>query len=327
MNSKASWIIGTLLLLVLIGGISQITVQANESKIGVKNGQNISGETESKEKRQFQSQNQFVKYSDSDSLPDSIEQEIGTNSTNPDTDSDGIPDGFEYRSTIFEKSDPLHKDLYIEIDWMEGNKPNSIYFKEIKMVFEQSPVSNPDGKNGITIHLLYDDSVKSQSLISSDFYYNNVYSKQFNQRGRGFRHMFFVEKIQLEDKTSVSGVYRRESNSMLVGSSQYDWQIEMTIMHELGHSVGLSDNDYNGIDSREKSLEEYPSVMNYNYKRIYGLSYSDNKSFNDWEHIERSIGKTVLRNEITDRAAVPVFPCNSYSFRGCVSFFSYVFKY
>ncbi|MDE6232324.1 MAG: hypothetical protein K2M60_03120 [Lachnospiraceae bacterium] len=45
-----------------------------------------------------------MKDTDGDGLPDSYEEEIGTDIANPDTDGDGLPDGFE---VLYASSNPL----------------------------------------------------------------------------------------------------------------------------------------------------------------------------------------------------------------------------
>lgn len=66
--------------------------------------------------------------SDSDGLTDAEEILLGTSPTNPDTDGDGLLDGWEvhgFHEAGFEEplaiygADPLRKDIFIEIDWME----------------------------------------------------------------------------------------------------------------------------------------------------------------------------------------------------------------
>jgi len=53
-------------------------------------------------------------------------------------------------------ADPLHKDLFVEADYMNnaGNLlPPAAYLDDIVAVFDDAPVTNPDGTKGIHIHI------------------------------------------------------------------------------------------------------------------------------------------------------------------------------
>jgi len=61
-----------------------------------------------------------------------------------------------------------------------------------------------------------------------------------------------------------------------------------TVMHELGHSLGLSNTDFDGIDSARYSFRSYTSVMNYDAPRaFYGFSSeSGPRTFDDWGYLD-----------------------------------------
>ncbi len=61
-------------------------------------------------------------------------------------------------------SDPLHKDIFVELDYMENHKPNQTGMNDVVKVFKDSPVCNPDGQNGINLHIFVDEIVPHNSI-------------------------------------------------------------------------------------------------------------------------------------------------------------------
>jgi PKD repeat protein len=89
---------------------------------------------------------------------------------NPDADGDGLPDDWEKNGvTIGGKvinlrdmgADPMHKDLFVHVDWMQADpsrplvvfKPNDRAIKMVIDAFAVAPVDNPDHKKGIRLHV------------------------------------------------------------------------------------------------------------------------------------------------------------------------------
>lgn len=89
-----------------------------------------------------------------------------------DTDGDGLLDSWETNGLTVTVAgtdefvdlpamgaDPNHKDVFIEIDWMEtvghSHRPNSTAIATIVTSFNNAPVNNPDGTTGIHLHVDY----------------------------------------------------------------------------------------------------------------------------------------------------------------------------
>ena len=95
----------------------------------------------------------------------------------PDDDGDGLPNDWEINGydangdgTIDVDlaalgADPQHKDLFVEMDYMvralaaHGLAPSSAVMSAVRIIFENAPVSNPDGTNGIRLHALLGNEV------------------------------------------------------------------------------------------------------------------------------------------------------------------------
>ncbi len=90
-----------------------------------------------------------------------------------DVDGDGKPELPLHKQPF--NADPLHKDLFVEVDYMNcklggcpgpadtgdghNHKLGKWARKELKKVFKAAPVVNPDDETGITLHLMDNESV------------------------------------------------------------------------------------------------------------------------------------------------------------------------
>lgn len=101
--------------------------------------------------------------SDGDALPDCWETD------GIDIDDDGITDLVLYdmnQNGIIdpgEGADPNHKDIYIEADWMAEHQPNPAAIDLVVNSFANAPVNNPDGTQGIRLHILADEQASAHN--------------------------------------------------------------------------------------------------------------------------------------------------------------------
>ncbi len=96
-----------------------------------------------------------------------------------DSDADGLPDEWEKKGVTIEGSfidlpkmgaQVLHKDVFVHADWMATGpngavlKPSARAIKMVTDAFAASPVTNPDGKKGVRLHVdLGPDSIMNPS--------------------------------------------------------------------------------------------------------------------------------------------------------------------
>ena len=97
---------------------------------------------------------------------------------NADTDGDGLLDTWEKNGIdanndgiidfVLPQADPMHKNLYVEVDYMQFHRPiggggafGSI--QDVRSAFSRSPVPNPDGTTGINLFVLVDEQIPHQN--------------------------------------------------------------------------------------------------------------------------------------------------------------------
>lgn len=249
---------------------------------------------------------------DGDGLSDSVEGRIGTDPLDIDTDNDGLSDYQEYQvSQKFPEVDanPLHKDIILEMDYYYGDKPTDITKDIIEESLSEAPIDNPNGKEGIDVHIITDDAFGDDSPVSKDDYRFHKYPQMHDYGGYGTYHVLIAEHAV--ESSEYIGWTHSEIDGMLVDDRSTDRQLAALILHETGHQLGLMSSDYVGIDSREKTIYQYPSVMNYNSGSDY-TSFSSGQGFDDWEHIEKSMEHTSpstsnLHNNWTDSEIIHRF--------------------
>ncbi|MCX2180847.1 hypothetical protein KV205_09940 [Streptomyces sp. SKN60] len=87
-----------------------------------------------------------------------------TTSKHSDADQDGIADRYERygvrnpdNSVAVDlpglQADPLHKDLFVELDYSAGSEPSHEAIQAVEHAFAVAPLSNPNGVDGVTLHV------------------------------------------------------------------------------------------------------------------------------------------------------------------------------
>lgn len=113
-----------------------------------------------------------------------------------DTDGDGLWDDWEKfgidtngdgtADFVLPDADFLHKDIYLEIDYMDCNlaggdcsdthshEPKQDAIDEVVQAFADAPVANPDGVDGITLHVDIDDEIPHSNTLDMGCFGNTA---------------------------------------------------------------------------------------------------------------------------------------------------------
>jgi hypothetical protein len=192
-----------------------------------------------------------------------------------------------------EKADPMHKDIYIEIDWMDQHQPDAAAVQQMINSFANAPVSNPDGTTGIRLHIQTDERAVAHNTNLAfqpctaaavggtpdfDIVKNSHFgtmaeraaansTKLLNAKRFAVRYTLFVHNLL--GLGGTSGCSELPGNDFVV--SLGSWAIvgghnvgntdqqAGTLMHELGHTLGLR---HGGVD-HNNCKPNYLSVMSY----------------------------------------------------------------
>lgn len=236
--------------------------------------------------------------SDSDGLSDDEEKAVGTDPNNPDTDGDGIPDGWEVHGVNGIDlhalgASPTHKDIFVQMDYMrrpgaaETMGPNAAVIAGIVAAFADAPLTNPDGKTGITVHLITGNEVTYAANMSPVAKAVQAYKKiSFDPlRAPVFHYMIWGDRF---DGKTFSGLSLTVPGSDFVvtlgafhgGAGGTDLEKIGTFVHELGHNLGLRHGNFDDSNYKPNHL----SVMNYSFQmdgvkkggtRRYTFQWSD----------------------------------------------------
>lgn len=223
-----------------------------------------------------------------------------TSPTNSDTDNDGLKDGWEVRGydangdNIVDVdlptfgADPLVPDIFVEVDWMPGCRLGDAITNTIVGKFQEHGIAlhidyGEMGGGAITdenIDILYMNYTEGAMNDYSDFF-----EKYFAQDRRGTFHWALM--VNRLDGGQYGGfAVGADFTVAVIGGSNIrleDRIIGGLFMHELGHTLGLTSDKFDGIDSFKYSIDEYRSVMNGSIPDI--LDYSNGPPFNDWVNL------------------------------------------
>ncbi len=218
-----------------------------------------------------------------------------------DTDEDGLLDLWEQAGIDLNKdgevdldlpalgADPMHKDIFVEVDFMETRDPDPNALSDVILAFANAPVSNPDGSDGINLHIEVDDQVPFQSelIIWAEFDVLEAVwfgteeqriavnsTSVLNAKNLVYYYAMYINNKcgQLSMTDSTVCVSASGSSGQSDGGQNFVISLGMftgtrlqesgTLMHELGHSLGLGHGTVSGANCQPN----YLSVMSYTYQ-------------------------------------------------------------
>ncbi|MFL6495388.1 MAG: hypothetical protein ACJ703_03065 [Nitrososphaera sp.] len=214
-------------------------------------------------------------------------------SSNVDTDGDRIPDSWETNGIPYNGTDgvlhyyklsganPNHKNLYVEVDYMQYHNPYSDALEDVKKAFTDAPVSNPAGTTGISLQTDVNEQIPHQDIITMDGLLDSIKPEWF---GTATERKDSNHDAMLAAKSLVYhyGLFAHEMPGGITGQantpgmnfilSLADPQFTgpghsvgskteqaFDFMHELGHNLGLRHGGGDAVNCKPN----YLSVMNY----------------------------------------------------------------
>ena len=254
--------------------------------------------------------------SDNDHVPDWWEEKWGydpfswDDHKNLDPDEDGLNNVEECFTDKWD-SNPFHKDVFLEFDWVEAKNPNSAsnkppddYVDKIKGVFEKQNITlhvdlgNLEGGEEIPyiVHFSYADL---RDLYWEYFLHNNL-----NNPRKGIFHYCLVCDYGAGPGFAFVGWNHLDSFQISAQALQEGQPlfsrgrlIVAGALHELGHTFGLTVDDHGGIDNmiaKPFTMQlwkylSYKSCLNYMYTYII-INFSDGShgkgDFDDWNNLD-----------------------------------------
>jgi len=215
-----------------------------------------------------------------------------------DNDGDGLlniweSEGYDYNNDgihdLYLGTNPEHKDIFVEVDYMENHRPYSAALEVVERAFSNAPISNPDGYNGIDLHVIVDEQIpeilgipKADLISIKNNHLGSPYERSspeheniIGAKQKIFHYALFAHT--LNERPIASGWTPTTPGMEFVvtlGNPGWgeDWdsghtvgsvdQQAGTFMHELGHNLGLRHGGSDGIPNKVN----YLSVMNYNFQ-------------------------------------------------------------
>jgi len=257
--------------------------------------------------------------SDNDGAPDWWEEKWGYSTNIPDDHQHLDPDE-DALTNIQEAymdalgSNPFHKDIFLEIDWMscpenEDIKPNATWLEKIVDSFAKQSISlHIDvglSGGGEEIEFSCDETSSYTDLI--DLYWDYFLHNNLTNPRKGLFHYGLICYYCPDVNFPFMGWNALDSFAISVqwleeNLPQYQRQQLITggIIHHLGHTLGLIADSFQAIDNidtlRIPSIHwlqylSYKSCMNYFYKfRLFtfSLGFNDPYDFNDWAAMDFS---------------------------------------
>ena len=209
--------------------------------------------------------------------------------TDRDSDGDGLLDSWEISGIPYIDGDgsilhymlpdanPMHKDLYVEVDEMISVSLSASAILLLVEAFAEAPLNNPDNAdcNGITLHILTDQidlPLEARWFTIGDWPvdFDTWRSDYFGTTAEHGNTALLQAKAKAYRYCSVAfeaipehigGTAEIPGDNFILffGATSGATREASVFMHELGHTLGLLHGGGDGINGKPN----YPSIMNY----------------------------------------------------------------
>lgn len=184
--------------------------------------------------------------------------------------------------------DPHRKDILVETDWIAAAVPNNTIWATIEAVFATAPVLNPNGSQGISIHIdrgqgapftqggtvLANHTTMDFGVSATpgyvDFYTYKNNAANFDPARLEIFHYGIFGWARPGNSSGRGEIWGNDF--MVTFAMSGLWGIDIaevgTFIHELGHNIGLRHGgiDNAAIDANLTLKPNQESTMNYRYQ-------------------------------------------------------------
>jgi peptidoglycan hydrolase-like protein with peptidoglycan-binding domain len=229
-------------------------------------------------------------------------QAASTNINLNDTDNDDLLDVWETTGMDLDNNgvveldlkklgaDPNHKDIFVEVDFMQLHRPFNQSLDNVTSSFANAPVTNPDGTNGIRLHIEVDEELPHRNDTSKDDLVLIKASNFGTAAQRADPAAILAKSLVYHYALFAHGQPGTPSSGLSNGIISMEFMItlstrgqiflvkghpvgtvaqqEGTFMHELGHNLGLNHGGNDTINCKPN----YLSVMTHDRQLTNFLS-------------------------------------------------------
>jgi len=225
---------------------------------------------------------------------------------------------------------PKRKDILVEVDWIADAEPNNTIWAIIEDAFDTAPVLNPDGSQGISIHIdrgqgapfnqggtvladhtLMDFGPNATPGYVDFFTYKGDAANFATARKDIFHYCIFGRAMP----GGYSGRGEIWGNDFIVTfATSIVWGTDIaevgTFIHELGHNLSLRHGgiDNGAVDANLTNKPNHESTMNYRYQ-MAGVSTDCDFTSENIHTYSMGMFKTVDEASVNENIGI----CNNTS--------------
>lgn len=228
---------------------------------------------------------------DSDTTPDDTGADDDTKDPGDDVDGDGFTVCHE--RNILGPAEVGRMDIFVEVGWTPEVRPEHDELNRLIEIYDDAPMDATHGaEEGVNLHVEYGNELPMQSEPVSGSDIERLADEYFDNGGYGYHYAVFVEELDGDGL----GWARDGLVAVQATGLPNEFSTLEIFAHELGHSLGLDRDVFDGIDSHDTPFEDYPSIMNYaaihDHEEEY-LDFSDGTNaegdFDDWGYLEENL--------------------------------------